>query len=569
MKTLEDNRQGIQNNHLNGFVLPDKTDDSYREFFDFLPQIYFEAGLDGRVISANRYALEYMGYTESDVKRGLYLLDMLHPAFKYVVKNNIESVITGRNSDVMEYILRRKDGKLFSGLIYTSPIKANNKIVGLRGIVIDITDRKKVETALEKSETRFRTLFDNSYEGILFVEDNRIIDCNERAVQLFGYNKDELMEMTPDRLSPAFQPDGSNSDVTIQNYSFSTNKGIHQFFEWQFRKKDGSLFFTEVSMSKIETYNEALLLYVIRDITERKKHENKLKRIYDDLEKKVAERTVELKAILDRVSNSNIEHQILIDRLSKESQKLIKVNKKLAVSEQSLKQALDTKDKFFSIIAHDIKNPLYSIILNSEILVNYGDEFDNERLLQKHNQIYMTTKRLNELLENLLQWARSQMGKIDYEPSEFDLNKMVSEITDLYKPHLDNKSIVIDNDIPRHKIIYADIKLVNTIIRNLVSNAIKFSNKGSKIEVSEIENEDNTEIIIKDFGVGIPQEKAAEIFNVGKTSSTPGTEKEKGTGLGLLLCKEFVELHGGSIWVVSSPGAGSEFHFTIPYKRRL
>ncbi len=542
---------------------------NYMEFFDFLPQIYFEAGLDGKVIYANKYALEYMGYSESDMKKGLYLLDMLHPAFKYVAKNNIDLVMRGKNSDVIEYILKRKDGKLFSGLIYTSPVRIDNRIAGIRGLVIDITERKKVENALEHTESRFKTIFNNSYEAIFFVENNKIVDCNDRSLHMFGYSREEILDTQPDMLSPAFQPDGSNSDVGLQNYSFSAYKGIHQFFEWQFRKKDSSLFFTEVSMSKIETWDETLLLYVVRDISERKKHENKLKRLYDDLEKKVAERTVELKAVLDRVSNSNIEHQILIDKLSRESEKLIKVNKKLEVSEKSLKEALDTKDKFFSIIAHDIKNPLYSIILNSEILVNYGEGFNHEKLIQKHNQIYMTTKRLNELLENLLQWARSQMGKINFEPSEFDLNKTVGEIADLFKPHLENKGITLDNNIPRHKIIYADLKLINTVIRNLVSNAIKFSDKGGKIEVNELGHKDYMEIWIKDYGVGIAPDRASEIFKSGKASTTHGTEKEKGTGLGLILCREFVELHGGNIWVTSEPGKGSEFHFTIPFKRRL
>lgn len=540
-----------------------------REFIDFLPQIFFESDENGKITKASRHAMETFGYDETDLETGIHLTEMLAPEFRTIALENLGLIRSGVESTGREYELLKKDGSRFNGIIYTLPIKESGILLGFRGIVIDISEKKAIESALVKSESRFRTLFENSYEAILFVEHDRIIDCNNRALQLFNYSKADLLNLTPEKLSPVFQPDGSYSEVILQNFSFDAFRGNHQFFEWQFRKKDGSLFFSEVSMSMIETGSEILLQLVIRDITERKKHENKLKRLNDELEKKVAERTNELKAILDRVSNANIEHQILIDELSRESQKLTKVNKKLAVSEQQLREALDTKDKFFSIIAHDIKNPLYSIILNSEILVNYGDELDQERLLQKHNQIYMTTKRLNDLLENLLQWARSQMGKINYEPSEFDLNKMVHEIADLFKPHLESKNLVLENNIPRHSILYADIKLINTVIRNLVSNAVKYSNKDSKIEVNIIENKDNTEIFVRDHGVGISPEKAEKIFKIGKTISTPGTDKEKGTGLGLILCKEFVELHGGRIWMESSLNQGSEFHFTIPFKRRL
>jgi two-component system, sensor histidine kinase and response regulator len=564
-------RSEIQSNKQHA-VLPGNNDLSelrLREFIDFLPQIFFESDEKGKITKASRHAMETFGYKETDIEAGIHLTEMLVPELRTSAMENLEFIKSGIESKGREYELLKKDGSRFNGIIYTSPVIEYGKFIGFRGIVIDISEKKAIESALVKSESRFRTLFENSYEAILFVEHDRIIDCNNRALQLFNYTKADLLNLTPEKLSPVFQPDGSYSEVILQNFSFDAFRGNHQFFEWQFRKKDGSLFFSEVSMSMIETGGEILLQLVIRDITERKKHENKLKRLNDELEKKVAERTIELKAILDRVSNANIEHQILIDELSKESQKLTKVNKKLAVSEQQLREALDTKDKFFSIIAHDIKNPLYSIILNSEILVNYGDELDQERLLQKHNQIYMTTKRLNDLLENLLQWARSQMGKINYEPSEFDLNKMVHEIADLFKPHLESKNLALENNIPRHSILYADIKLINTVIRNLVSNAVKYSNKDSKIEVNIIENNDNTEIFVKDHGVGISPEKAEKIFKIGKTISTPGTDKEKGTGLGLILCKEFVELHGGRIWIESNLNQGSEFHFTIPFKRRL
>ncbi len=540
-----------------------------RDFIDFLPQIVFESDIAGKATLVSRYGLDALGYSQEDYREGMQILNMISPAQRETAAVNLRAILNGKAMQGNEYMLCRKDGSLFPGIIYTTLKWEEGKVIGFRGIVVDITERKKIEVALTKSETLFHTLYNNSTDAIFLLKDGLISDCNPKAIHLFNYPVFELRGNPPERFSPVYQPDRSNSSEALKYYFNSVLAGEPQFFEWQFRKKDRSLFFTEVSMNRIDVRGEVLVHMVVRDITERKKYENIIKRLNQELEKKVMERTAELKAALEHISNANIQHQILIDQISRESEKLVSLNEKLANSETQLKNALETKDKFFSIIAHDIKNPLYSITLNSEILLNYGEGLDQERLRQKHNQIYSTTKRVTELLENLLQWAKSQMGKIEYDPSEFDLHKIVNEIRDLFKSNLDNKKITIKNNISRNKIIYADIKLINTVIRNLVSNALKFSMKNSTIEVDVTDNKDGSEIIVTDHGVGIPKEKQDRIFMAGKSISTLGTEKEKGTGLGLLLCKEFVELHGGKIWVVSEQGKGSEFHFTIPFKRRI
>lgn len=234
--------------------------------------------------------------------------------------------------------------------------------------------------------------------------------------------------------------------------------------------------------------------------------------------------------------------------------------------EQELQKLLVTKDKFFSIIAHDLKNPFNSLMGVAQLLYHGYSRMSPEKVQHFHKSFYQISKNGYELLVNLLEWARSQMGTIKFNPGQQNLYAITEETFSLYNAKASQKEIVFNNSLNKDSFAFADKNMLKTIFRNIISNALKFTERGGAIEVSEVINESFTEITIKDTGVGINPEDLNKLFKLDENHSTNGTEDETGTGLGLILCKEFIEKHGGKIWVESKVGVGSKFIFTLPLK---
>jgi len=247
-----------------------------------------------------------------------------------------------------------------------------------------------------------------------------------------------------------------------------------------------------------------------------------------------------------------------------QNEKIRIANQKLTESEQHLKELNATKDTFFRIISHDLKNPFTSLMSISQVIhENYGAIEEDEK--------QMGVKKINEglnhiyaLLENLLTWSRSQTGKIKFEPQDFCLADLIKMNINLYAVPAGKKGIQIDYTLPEEAIAYADKEMVSTIIRNLLNNAVKFTKLDSKITISLLSEYSYYRIEIADQGEGISDENINKLFRIDKKYKTVGSSGEKGTGLGLLLCKEFVEINKGHIGVRSSLGEGSCFYFTIP-----
>ncbi len=227
-----------------------------------------------------------------------------------------------------------------------------------------------------------------------------------------------------------------------------------------------------------------------------------------------------------------------------------------------------TKDKFFSIIAHDLKSPFNAIVGFSDLLKEKAGEEDFETIVRYSTVIHNSANKAMNLLINLMEWARSQTGRMSFQPEEIDLRDILTELEELLSISLEQKSISLETNLHENSLIYADKAMINTVIRNLLSNAIKFSNQGGKIIVSHSRNGKGSEISVKDSGVGIPRSKIKMLFRIDENSSTPGTNNEKGTGLGLILYKEFIDKHGGRIWADSREGEGSTFRFSIPDQPR-
>ncbi|MBL4560432.1 MAG: cyclic nucleotide-binding domain-containing protein [Labilibaculum sp.] len=228
-----------------------------------------------------------------------------------------------------------------------------------------------------------------------------------------------------------------------------------------------------------------------------------------------------------------------------------------------------TKDKFFSIIAHDLKNPFASLIGASDLLVDNAEELSKEQVKTFSGIINQSARQGFRLLENLLTWSRMQTGSIAWKPKEIDLWDLVNEVVILHTGSAENKEIQIEANVDEDLKITADPNMINTVVRNLVSNAIKFTPKGGSITVSSHNKGDSVEIWVTDSGIGIDSEGQKKLFRIDEQLIKSGTENESGTGLGLILCKEFIEMHRGCIWVESELGKGSVFKFSIPLSSTL
>ena len=223
-----------------------------------------------------------------------------------------------------------------------------------------------------------------------------------------------------------------------------------------------------------------------------------------------------------------------------------------------------TKDKFFSIIGHDLKNPYQSLMGFSKILIEDYKELKEEEIKEFAGYIYEASETGNRLLQNLLDWSRSETGRIKYEPENYLISEIIDEALRLALNTANQKEIKIETEIPDGLEAYCDRNMIYTVMRNLVSNAIKFSYRKGRIKIRASYSEHGAEISITDHGIGMNETLMQDLFKLEKRITNEGTENEKGTGLGLFLCKEFVEKNKGSISVQSSLREGSTFTFTLP-----
>ena len=237
----------------------------------------------------------------------------------------------------------------------------------------------------------------------------------------------------------------------------------------------------------------------------------------------------------------------------------MKLRKNVALSELNA-----SKDKFFSIIAHDLRNPFHAIIGLTDLLLMNLNETGQDELQYSLEKIKGSSQQAHELLENLLLWARSHTGTLVFKPETVSMKALLEESLRLVSAHAARKNIVIHTEIPGEIVLEADVNMLRTVLRNLMTNALKFTNRDGEVHVRLSEKDGFCVLSVKDNGVGIEPGKIRTLFSIDKSHKTKGTGQEPGTGLGLILCNEFVGKHRGRIEVESEPGKGSEFRVILP-----
>ncbi|MCA1742713.1 MAG: PAS domain S-box protein [Desulfovibrionales bacterium] len=236
----------------------------------------------------------------------------------------------------------------------------------------------------------------------------------------------------------------------------------------------------------------------------------------------------------------------------------------LIEKKEQLQLANTEKDSLFSIISHDLKSPLSGVFSTSKFLAEEAESMTLKEITQISAEMHKSTRNVFDLLEDLLQWARMSQEGMDFSPEKSTIDELINSNLDTARDVADKKNISIQSNIPEKLTVMVDQAMINTVIRNLIFNAVKFTPQGGNISVTARKRDSDAEICVQDNGIGMSEKIRSSIFTVDKSKRQLGTDGEKGTGLGLILCKEFVEKHGGQIWVESEPGKGTKVFFTLP-----
>ncbi len=382
-------------------------------------------------------------------------------------------------------------------------------------ISIDTSELDYVRQLYEESSTLYRALIENAFDAIYLLKGRHYIYANPRFCELTGYTIEEL-------LSPSFDfsvlVTGESKKFLEERYrARMEGKEIPNQYELEIVNKSGKKIFVEVNTVSVGKPGEVVVMGIMRDITQRKLFEEQLKK-----------------------------------------------------SEEELRQLNYSKDKLFNIIAHDLRSPLSGLISMTKMLIETIDILSPKEAKELLTDLFEYANQSYNLLENLLQWAKTQTGTILFNPEITDLYEIVLAGKIINDPNAKQKGINISIFLKPNSFVLVDRNMLTTVIRNLISNAIKFTPSGGEINIRLHEKSYEYELEIEDNGIGIPKDKLDSLFKLGENISTTGTAGEKGSGLGLILCKEFVEKNDGNLRVVSEFGKGTKFFINLPkYEEKL
>ena len=478
--------------------------DKYTELYDFAPVGYLTLSKEGKIIDLNLTAAKMLGKERSRLKNSLLGFYVSHDT-KPVFNQFLGTVFGSKIKETCELtLLIHGDIRMFvelTGIVTQSGEQC-------LATIVDLTLRKQAEWALETSETRYRRLFETAKDGIVILDakTGKIMDVNPFMIEMLGYTEEQLIERTIWEIG-LLKDKPANRD----KFAELQRDGFVRYENLPLETRDGRQINVEFVSNVYLVDNKKVIQCNIRDITERKLLQDSIK-----------------------------------------------------VSQAKLKELNITKDKFFSIISHDLKSPFNGILGFSDTLKEEAKGMDISTIQEFADMINRSALQVYHLLEGLLSWARIQQGQMPYIPIPLELKGVVHETIELLMDDATGKKISILNQIPDALMVKADSDMLKAVVRNLISNCIKFTSAYGVVEINAIEDNGQVEVSVKDSGKGMKKEDLDKLFKLDVIYSTKGTKEEAGTGMGLILCKEFVEKHGGKIWAESELSKGSTFKFTLP-----
>ena len=454
-----------------------------------------------RIIDMNPAAQAILELSPSDVM-GQSAVEYLHPWYLQLSQKDMAEaeMTTMQQGEIRVYDVRSSALRGRGGNL-------NGRLFLLR----DISERKHAEQALQKLLHAMET----TEVGITITNEQGVIEyVNPSEAAMHGYAVEELLGECP----AIFSADEVETDTQRQGGAEEIYR--HWKRESLNRRKDGSTFPVELISNPIYDAREKVIgkVTVCTDITLRTRAETELRATHDELRQK----------------------------------------------HRQLQESNASKDKLFSIISHDLRSPFTTLLGFSQILEEHFQQYSQEQIFEKIVQMRHSAERLYALLENLLTWSRLQRNIIAYHPKHLLLSVIVANTCELFAEHTKQKQIRLNNETPQAIIVHSDEFMLETIFRNLISNALKFTSSGGMVSISAREHDECVEATVADTGVGMTAEMMANLFRMDAPHSEIGTSGERGTGLGLLLCYELAQKQGGTLRVESEPQRGSRFTVSLP-----
>ncbi|MCS6809275.1 MAG: PAS domain S-box protein [Bacteroidota bacterium] len=402
-------------------------------------------------------------------------------------------------------------------------------------------ERKVSEQLLRHSEARFRTIFDCAPLAVCILNpQGRITACNHKVEQFLGYTQEEVCNR---HFLSLVRPEDRERHAEVF-YELLAGSVSSYSLEIQYLHIHGSPIWTHVTASVARDIQGdiSFIIQMLENINDRK------------------------------IAQAHMQHytQLISEQksaLERQSDMLLQLNGELLHKQRELEELNRSKDKFFSIISHDLRSPFSSLLGITKLLAQDAYQLERNEIHELAQTLNTQAHNVYDFIENLLKWAQAHTGRMQYHPTVVALCDIITPIEALFRENAASKSITLVNTVPETLVVYADEYMIRSVIHNLLSNALKFTDAGGSVTVCarrSVSQPKFAEISVCDTGVGMSSNDIDKLFRLDVVHTTRGTSDETGTGLGLLLCKEFVEKHGGTIWVESSEGHGTTFTFTLP-----
>jgi len=473
--------------------------------------------------------LDLTGYSANKLEQSFY-----KPYSKIIHPDDLKKVFNSQNENYFQQY------RILTNTNETKYLSDNGKCIfsksgvltGFEGIIQEITEQEFFKNSefenLKLSEKKYKLLADKSRDAVVIIQNGKMQYLNPGFEKLFGYKMSEVID------KEFFEFVAEDKRQKLIDYHTMRLKGmdVPNLYETEILKKDGTTVAFEINAGTCEYQGKMAVIGTLRDISDRKKIQKEIESYIKSLQKKQKE--------------------------------LEEAYCNLEESEKKLKEINAGKDKFFSIIAHDLKSPFTTLLGISDYLLDeYGNLKENE---QKEflSDLRTNIKSVYNLLENLLEWSYLHIKQNIAEHSNFSMAMLCDFVFEVFKLKAIGRNIKLINNIDKSILVYADYNMVDTVIRNLVNNSLKYTPKGGCITLSAYKKKNFITISVKDNGVGISEETINKLFKIDEQCTTIGINGETGTGLGLVLCHELLKHNNGKIWVESKVNNGSTFFIKLP-----
>ncbi len=490
---------------------------------DALSDFLIVVDTNQKVILANNTFKSFFKQLNPEISIENLTIDGLVRILPFLKLSFFEIIFNEKKEIIIFDEFNSKDKQYFFEVKFI-PVLAENSVKRIIVLILDISDLKNYENQIRRSAL----IFENMNEAVfIFNKQGLIVDINSAAELLYGFKRDYLIGNTID----CFSNNGLILKEKDKVFKTLLSSKTANYKVWYNHPISHAKIHIDIDFLPLTDNSGAIIAFytIARDITELTKANEKIGSVIEELQTKTKE----------------------LEKYSEE-----------------LKLSNTSKDRFFSIIAHDLKSPFQGILGFCNILKDEYETLNNEDIHYMVRNISDSAQNLYDLIENLLEWSRLQLGKIEYSPEDFNLDLVLYSVKNMLNGNALKKNISIVIESEQNFIVNADNNMINSIISNLLSNAIKFTKKNGLIKIVSKRQKNFVAVSIIDNGIGIDSKMLKQLFKIDINISRNGTENEKGTGLGLILCKDFIERNGGVIKVKSKVNTGTTFTITIPLSKK-